>query len=156
MVTMLRPGVPTAIFSRVIGETKIRGRMALTPLAEGIKRQAKINASNGRHRYGTKTPAYPGTGPAIISKTLVNSIDRSPVVRISRGWMCMVGTTPNRYPQTYRSHKSSAEYGYILEVVGTRNGNLYPFLYPAFRFGVDYLATVIFVQKYGYTWARIE
>lgn len=152
-MALLEPGVPTAMFTRLDEEFRIRGGIALAPVADAIKRQAKINASNGSHMLGTKTPAYPGTGPAQISRTLVRSIDRTNVTRQSFGWFCQVGMVPGTRP--WYSKKDASKYAYILEVVGCRNGNKYPFLYPAFRFGVEHVATVIYTQKYGTGWARV-
>lgn len=154
-MALLKPGVPTAMFGLIDQEFRLRGRIALTPLADAIVRQAKINASNGRHAYGTPTPARPGLGPATISRTLVNSLDRSTVERQPFGWFVQVGTAINRYPQTYKSKKPSSKYGYILEVTGLKNGNKYPFLYPAFKWGVDHVATVIYTEKYGTGWSRL-
>lgn len=39
-----------------------------------IERQAKINASVGRHKAGTPTPAVQGAGPSVITGTLRRSI----------------------------------------------------------------------------------
>lgn len=42
--------------------------------AQIIERQAKVNASSGRHKQGTPTPATVGRGPAIVTGTLRRSI----------------------------------------------------------------------------------
>lgn len=154
MVAELRPGVPTAIFARVIGEVKVRGPLALTPVADELKREAKANASQGRHTLGTKTPASPGGGPAQISGTLVRSIDRSPVIRIDRGWMCEVGVAGGYMP--YYGRKSSDAYSYILEITGCRNGAHYPFLEPAFDMVAAFYAPAFFTSVYGSTWGRFD
>lgn len=157
-MAILEPGVPTAMFGRLDAEFKLRGRIALTPVADAIKKQARINASSGKHKWGTKTPATPGTGPAIISKTLVNSIDRTTVDRYSFGWLVQIGTAAQKYPSypgVHRPGKPSSQYGYILEVTGCRNGYRYPFLYAAAKFGFDTAAPIIYGQIYGEHWARL-
>lgn len=154
-MALLEPGVPTAMFGRFDAEVQLRGRIALTPLADAIKKQAKINASNGSHIYGTKTPATPGTGPARISSALYKSIDRSLVTRESFGWFCQVGTAAGVYPSSYKSKKASSQYGRILELTGCRNGALYPFLYYAFEWGVTTQADILYTAAYGSNWARL-
>lgn len=154
-MALLEPGVPTAMFGKLDAEFQLRGRIALTPLADAIKAEAKKRASNGSHLYGTKTPAFPGSGPARISSTLYRSIDRSVVTREAFGWFCQVGMVPNQYPSTYRSKKSSSQYARILELTGCRNGATYPFLYPAFYWGVTVQAEVIYTEMYGSGWTRL-
>ena len=155
-MALLKPGVPTAMFGKFNAQGELRGRIALAPLADAIKKQAKINASNGTHAWGTKTPARPGTGPAKISQTLYKSIDRTPVTREVFGWFCQVGMIPGNYPGYPGGwRKSSSQYAYILEVVGCRNGSKYPFLYPAFQWGVTAQAMMIYTAKYGGGWARL-
>lgn len=153
-MAVFEPGVPTAVFARLNEEFEIRGRIALTPVADAIIRQAKTNASVGSHAYGTPTPARPGTGPARISGTLVRSIDRGPVTRHLLGWAVQVGMTAGQYP-TYRTRKSSSQYARILEVDGCRDGSRYPFLYAAAEFVFAIAATVIYTEKYGTGWRRI-
>lgn len=152
-MALLVPGVPTAMFARLDAQFELRGRIALTPVADAVKKQAKINASNGTHAYGTKTPARPGTGPAKISGTLYKTIDRSPVTREAFGWFCQVGMVPGQSP--WYSRKTSSKYAYTLEVTGCRNGNKYPFLYPAFWFVVNTVAPMIYTATYGAHWARV-
>ena len=153
-MAVLEPGVPTAMFTRLNAEGALRGRIALTELADAIKKQARINANNGNHVLGTKTPATPGTGPARISRTLSGGIDRSNVTRQPFGWLCQVGTVVGLRP-TY-SNKNSSKYGYILEVTGCRDGSKYPFLYPAFTYGANTMAKIIFDAKYGTSgWTRV-
>lgn len=150
-----RPGVPTAMFTKLSAEMLLRGGIALTELADGLKKQAKINASTGRHQLGTPTPS-PGNpvGPAIISRTLVGSIDRTQVIRDLRGYVCSVGTAAGKTPPYH--HVPSSQYGLALELQGVRRGRkTFPFLYPAFNFAVNHLATVIYTQKYGAKWARV-
>lgn len=154
-MAILRPGVPTAMFGRLDAQFKLRGRIALTPVADAIVRQAKINSGFAQHPYGTKSPAIPGTGPAMISRTLNRAIDRSEVTREPFGYLCQIGVAVNRFPATYRSKKAADQYGYVLEVTGIRNGSKYPFLYPAARFGFDHVAPIIYREKYGSGWARL-
>lgn len=150
----LEPGVPTAIFTKLSVECARRSRIALTPVADAVVRQAKINASTGSHAYGTPTPASRGTGPARISGTLVRSIDRSTVTRQVYGWLCQVGTTSGQYP-TYRSRNPSSRYGRILELEGCRDGSTYPFLYYAAEFAFTRVAPILYTQTYGMGWARL-
>jgi hypothetical protein len=147
----LLPGVLEAVFTRIVTEAQGRSRAALSPIAALIERQAKINASTGKHGYGTKTPAWPGTGPAQISGTLVASIDHSPIILGALGWETKVGTAANKFP-TYGSRTSktsSSKYGLILEKTGLRNGSKYPFLEPAFTFVVRGPARYIYDEMYG-------
>lgn len=150
----LAPGVATAMFTKLSAEYMLRGGIALTKLADSIKKQAKINASNGKHARYTPTPATPGKGPAIISKTLVGSLDRSNVSRQVYGYLCRVGTAANRFPNYYPNVASST-YGYILEVSGLRNGSTFPFLKYAAEFGFDIVAEIIYKEAYGDKWARL-
>jgi hypothetical protein len=153
-MAILKPGVPTAMFARLDEQFKLRGRM---PVADALKRQAKLNATTGSHAYGTPTPS-PGdpVGPATISRTLVNSIDRSEVTREVFGYLIQVGTAVGHVTPYGGAHaRASTRYGYILEVEGCRNGRKFPFLYPAFKFAVDHVAPVIYKEKYGTGWARL-
>lgn len=156
-MALLKPGVPTAMFGKLDAEFQVRGRIALTGVADAIKRQAKINASNGKHAFGTPTPATPGLGPAIISRTLVGSIDRTIVTREVFGYLCQIGTAANHFPAypVRRKEKASSKYGYILEVIGCRNGSKYPFLYSAAKFGFEIAAPAIYKEKYGDNWIRL-
>lgn len=157
-MALLLPGVPTAMFGLFDAEVELRGRIALSPLADAIKKQAKINASNGIHRWGTKTPAIPGTGPAKISQTLWRSIDRSEVTREAFGWFCQVGMKAGTYPGYSANsgwRKAASQYAYILEVSGCRNGARYPFLYYAFEWGVTTQADILYRAAYGSNWARL-
>lgn len=161
MAAELRSGVPGAIFARLAAEGQRRGRLALEPLALVIERQAKVNLSGYPHRYGTPTPAIPGSGPGLISGTLRRSITHTPVVRTSLGWTTRIGTGKGFYP-TYRTGRGlmrgrtpSDRYGEILELLGDRAGHTYPFLEPAFRFGVTVAAPVIYRERYGTGWNRM-
>jgi hypothetical protein len=156
VATELRPGVMTAIFGRLAIEGNSRSRLALEPLALVIEKQAKINASSGAHTYGTPTPAYPGTGPAVISGALRRAITHSPIAAFAGGWETSVGTGIGSYPPYGGSNRQPAnKYGYFLEVEGLRNGAKYPFLEPAFKFGIGVPATLIYNEIYGRTWTRV-
>lgn len=155
MATELRPGVMTAVFSRLAVEGNTRSRVALEPLALLIEKQAKINASSGAHAYGTPTPAFPGTGPAIISGTLRRAITHSPITFVADGWETRVGTGIGSFPPYGGSKRQPAnKYGYYLET-GLRNGSTYPFLGPAFKFAMGVPATLIYNEVYGRTWTRV-
>lgn len=148
----LRPGVFVAGFAKLTAEGEIKGRLGLGELADAVIRQAKTNASNGRHAYGTPTPARPGEGPARITGTLVRSVDHTPIMRDPIGWSTKVGpkvgeTNPN-------SSTPPDKYGYYLET-GLKGGQTYPWLKPAAEFATKVSAVVIFTRKYGTGWARI-
>jgi hypothetical protein len=111
-----------------------RTAAALTVTAAAVARQAQTNASVGRHAYGTPTPASPGTGPAIISGTLVGSIAFSTARPAALGWEARVGARSGMYPayNGRRMTTASAEYGRYLEN-DMRYGPPFPWLVPAGR-----------------------
>lgn len=106
-------------------------RTGLIGTADAMVKQARTNASNGRHAWGTPTPASPGMGPAVISGTLRRSIIREAVKRSADGWETKVGLKADQLPP-YNSRTPSSRYGLYLET-GLRNGAKYPFLEPASR-----------------------
>ncbi len=151
----LTPGVPLAMFSRFDAQMQVRGRIALSELADGLKRQAKENANNGRHKLGTPSlsPGDP-VGPSVISGALRRSIDRTSVSRQSYGWLCQVGLTAAQSNPYNKVHTSV--YGRVLELEGVRrSGKRFPFLYSAFNFAATHLAHVIYTKKYGSDWVRL-
>lgn len=153
-MTELRPGVFTAGFTKLIVEGDTRTQLALKPLAQAVERQARINASVGRHKYGTKTPARPGTGPAVISGNLKRSVGHTPVERTFDGWQTKVGPRLGFAPP-YGKHPTPASvYGYYLET-GLRNGSTYPWLKPAAEFACKISAVTIFTKLYGANWGRV-
>lgn len=125
------PGMLRAVLKGIGSAANASARTGMIGLAEMIVKQAKTNASSGSHAYGTPTPARPGSGPARISGTLVNSITRTAVIRSGIGWEAKVGLRPGRVPP-YRKGRgaTSSKYGLYLET-GLRNGSTYPFLGPA-------------------------
>lgn len=132
MARELAPGVFTSMFTKAAAEVLVKIPLALTPVALAIENEAKRNASQGSHAYGTKTPARPGGGPARISGTLVRSITHSnPTVSVTGGISIRVGPEGGLYSPHNRRTPSS-KYGYYLET-GLRNGSVYPFLKPAFH-----------------------
>lgn len=157
MATRLEPGVGEALFARMGAEGVRRGRVALEPLARAIEIHAKTALTTYSHRYGTRTPARPGGPPALISGTLRRSVVHTQVKRTDTGWECRVGMAVGTYA-VYRGRRSrtpASRVGYILEVEGTRNGDTYPFLGPAFRWGVDEFAPAWFRSAYGDGWTRL-
>jgi hypothetical protein len=138
------------LFAGLAAEIEVKAPLALTSVALAVQKQAVINASTGAHPYGTKTPAWPGSGPARISGTLVRSITHTGVQRTAIGWETRVGPARGFYP-TYRtpsggsftSKTQSATYGEYLER-GLRNGAKYPWLLPAFQHGVRTVAPIVF------------
>lgn len=154
MASELRPGLMTAIWSKVATEATVRGRLALAPVADAAVRQAKTNASNGRHARGTPSPARPGTGPAIVSRTLVGSLTRTAVTRAGVGdWWVRVGTAPGKLPPYGRT--PSSLYGLYLETGRLRNGAAYPFLLPAAQFAAKIVAPQVFTRQFGTAWRRV-
>lgn len=147
----LRPGVFTRLFAEVERDAQLKARRVLLQLALAIERQAKINASTGSHPRGTKTPASPGTGPAVVSGTLRRSISHSPVIFNGGGWECKVGTAVGFTPP--RGRTPANLYGLYLET-GLKNGATYPFLKPAFEFGVRVVAPQLYATAFRSGWPR--
>lgn len=148
----LLPGVFRTLFAEIAADGQMKSRTVLTQLANAIERQAKVNASVGSHKRGTPTPARPGTGPAVISGTLRRSITHSPIVSYGAGWETKVGTAAGIVPPYGRSPASV--YGLALEK-GLRNGATYPFLMPAYRFGITIAAPQLYMSVYRAGWPRI-
>ena len=119
-------------------------RVALGQLATAVERQAKINARNGSHRYGTKTPAVKGQGPAVISGTLRRSIVHTPVDVRGFDFETRVGMAAGVYPPYGKRRTPSSKYAEYLE---TRLN--YPFLLPAYRFSLRVAAPVIWRDRFG-------
>lgn len=148
----LTPGVITGILARLGVEAEARAAIALTPLALVVERQAKINASNGQHAYGTRTPSSGDpTGPARISGTLVRAITHSEPQNTGFGWEVLVGMAPGLYP-FYNRRTSASQYAYYLEVTGVRNGRRFPFLEPALNFATHIAVHAVFEQVFGMPW----
>ncbi len=128
----LEPGALRTILARIAEQGVQRAADGLEAVAEAIERQARANASNGEHAYGTPTPARPGEGPARISGTLVDSIGHNPVEWAAEGWATKVGPRKGSYPPysaRWKSRADSAQYGYYLETGD--HGITYPWLGPA-------------------------
>jgi hypothetical protein len=173
MAVELKPGVSRALFARLLAEQQARSKRALTMVALAIEAQTKVNLSGASHQYGTPTTARAGQGPAIISGTLRRSITHTPVTRTSVGWVTMVGTGVGFYPTYVVTKKKASKgrrarasrvfvgktpaniYGRILEVEGSRAGNRFPFLTPAFNFGARFVAPVIFKRELGTRWTTL-
>lgn len=138
MATELVPGVMTELMARLAQHVMQSSREVLEPVALVIERQAKINASSGEHTYRTKTPASPGSGPARISGSLVQSITHSEVLPSALGgWECKVGVAGGLYPP-YNRRTDAGKYAYYLEVSGAGKSHVkYPFLGPAGKFAKD-------------------
>lgn len=138
MPTELVPGVFTEIMTKLATQVVQHSREVLEPVALVIERQAKINASSGEHQYRTKTPASPGSGPARISGTLVQSITHSEALpSVLGGWEMKVGVAGGLYPP-YNRRTDAGKYAYYLEVSGAGKSRVkYPFLGPAGKFAKD-------------------
>jgi hypothetical protein len=126
----LRPGMLARGLARLSEQGAARAREGLELLAEAVVEQARTNASNGSHAYGTPTPARPGEGPATISETLRDSVTHSDPLPNAAGWSLKVGPTVGRYPPYGGGRTPADRYGYYLET-GLRNGDTYPWLKPA-------------------------
>lgn len=150
----LNPETIARAITKIIAETGVRAKASMTVVALAIEKQAKINASNGEHPRGTRTPASPGSGPARISGTLVRSITHSEVKATAIGWEMRVGLAGGLYP-SYGSRKrtASSKYGKYLELGMLRNGAAYPFLGPAVGFGSKIVAHVAFKAAFSAPWA---
>jgi hypothetical protein len=135
-----------AVLARIQSQGIAAARTGLIGLADAVVKQAKTNAGNGRHAWGTPTPARPGEGPAVISGTLRNSIIRTAVARDAAGWSTKVGMSPGRYPP-YSGRTPSSKYAFYLET-GLRNGARYPFLGPATQMA-SIQAAVTFGQAFA-------
>jgi hypothetical protein len=142
----------TRLFAEINADAQKKSRTVLVRLAQAVERQAKINASSGAHKRGTPTPARPGSGPAVVSGTLRRSITHSPVVFTGGGWETRVGTGVGFTPPYGRTQ--SSKYGLYLET-GLKNGATYPFLKPAFDFGVRVVAPQLYQMVYRPGWPRI-
>lgn len=152
MLAELAPGAIAAVFARAAVLAQARTATALTATAAAVAHQAQTNASTGSHTYGTRTPAYPGTGPASISRTLVNSVAFSPPVPRGLGWACRVGPRVGMYPAYAgrRSTTPSSKYGGYLEH-GLKNGATYPWLRPAGHLG-SLAGVVAFRRAFSLPW----
>lgn len=148
----LSAGLFGRLFTEIAADGQLKSKTFLTQLANAIEKQAKVNASSGAHRRGTPTPATPGTGPAVISGTLRRSITHSPVTPTGTGWETKVGTGAGISPPYGRTPAS--RYGLALET-GLRNGATYPFLKPAYRFGITIVAPQLYMTIYRAGWPRI-
>lgn len=150
----LQPDTFPKFFTALEAGTRVRARSALTRLAFVVEKQAKINARVGSHKYGTPTPARPGTGPAVISGTLRRSITHTPVVRVGNDYECRIGMGVGFHPPYGNGRTPSSLYAYYLET-GLRGGAKYPFLLPAYRFAVGVPAGLIYREAFGDGWSRL-
>lgn len=153
----LAPGVFSRMFDKVGRAHEVKSAKALTELALVVEKQAKINASSGAHRLGTVTPARPGTGPAVISGTLRRSVTHTPVRLTTLGkFEIKVGMGTGVYPPYSKGAKrrtASSKYAYYLET-GLKNGDKYPFLWPAVRFANKVPRDLIFRKNFGSNWEQ--
>jgi hypothetical protein len=147
----LNPETIARVMAKVVAEAGVRAKAAMTTTALAIERQAKVNASNGQHKRGTRTPARPGSGPARISGTLVRSITHSEIMVISGGWQMRVGLAGGLYPSYGRT--ASSKYGEYLETGKTRNGKAFPFLKPAVTFGTKIVVHSAFKIAFSAPWS---
>lgn len=149
---LLKPGVPTVMFTRFDAAGRIAGRVAITKVADAAVSAVRKNLrSAGSHAYGTPSPARPGGPPARISSTLMKSIDRSRVTREAFGFFCQIGTAQGMIPPYAMgvSPTTSSQYGLILESLGLKDGSTYPFFYDTVELVFVMTAPIIFERLYG-------
>ncbi|WP_143179608.1 hypothetical protein [Streptomyces yunnanensis] len=151
----LRPGMFARLFTEIDRDAQQKTRTVVSRLADAVERQAKINASSGAHPYGTRTPARPGTGPAVISGTLRRSLTHTTAVFTGGGWESKVGTAPGHTPPYGRARTPANLYGLYLEKGMLRNGAAYPFLLPAFQFGVRQVAPQLYQAVFRPGWPHL-
>lgn len=140
------------LFGEIERDGQMKARRFVTQLALAVERQAKVNASNGAHKRNTPTPASPGSGPAVISGTLRRSLTHSPVMFTGGGWETKVGTAVGFTPKYGRTPAN--KYGLYLET-GLKNGTTYPFLKPAYDFGVRIVAPQLYQATFRPGWPRL-
>lgn len=146
----MRPGVMEAVFAEVEAQIQVRGSLATEAVGSDIVAQAKRNASvAGRHARGTKTPASPGSGPAMISGTLRNAITRTAPKFEGDAWVVQVYVAAKRPPY---GTTTADVYGAYLEKLGLRNGVTYPFLGPAGVTAGRAMAPVQFLKEFRGGW----
>lgn len=152
MPAELVPGAIATVFARAAVLAQARTAAGLAATAAAVAHQAQTNASIGSHAYGTSTPARPGTGPATISQTLVNSVAYSLPVAHGVGWTCRVGPRVGMYPAYAgrRGTTPSSRYGGYLER-GLKNGATYPWLRPAGHIG-SIAGVVAFRAAFSLPW----
>lgn len=156
MATEVRAGTFAKIMTEIEVGTRVRCRVALMQLALVVEKQAKINARVGSHKYGTPTPARPGTGPSTISGNLRRSITHSAITRTGDSYSILVGTAVGFFPNygNGASRTPANKYGYYLEK-GLKNGSKYPFLIPAFKFAIGVPAQLIYQDAFGSGWSAV-
>lgn len=152
MATEIGPHTFSRLFESLNLEVEARTKKALAATANLVERQAKINASSGAHKYGTPTPARPGTGPARISGTLVRSITHSPVRLAGHKELeVTVGTARGFYPSYGSGSRTpSSKYGLYLETVWN-----YPFLMPALKFVMGAPVRGVWKEAFGAGWRHL-
>lgn len=146
-------------FARILGSVEKdameRGRTLILKFALATETQAKKNASNGSHKYGTPTPARPNEGPAVVSGTLRRSITHTTPVFTSLSWTIKVGMAGGVYPPYGKRPTASSRYAYYLETGKLRNGAAYPFLGPAARMACENIGALS-KQVFGAPWSKSE
>jgi hypothetical protein len=144
------------VFAGVGQDAMARGERLITQLALAVEAQAKKNASNGSHQYGTPTPAKPGQGPAVISGTLRRSITHTKPEFSALKWTAKVGMAGGVYPPYGKSPTVASKYAFYLENKMLRGGVGYPFLAPAARMACAKLLPGLGRQVFGAPWSRQE
>jgi hypothetical protein len=135
--------------------------------AIAVENFAKITVmEGGTHRAGTKTPASPGSGPALITGQLRRSISHAEVVGPAGVFAVRIGPADTARDYQNRgkgahARRAASSLGFALSgtgkrgtslrsghsgttngrvglalETGLRNGTKYPFLYKAFKQGI--------------------
>lgn len=150
----IRSGALAPLFERLAAEALARTTAGVVATANAVERQAKMNASNGRHPYRTATPS-PGDpeGPAIISATLVDSIVHTQPVVGLLGVEVQVGMSPGHFPYYRPKGPPSSRYAYYLEVTGAgKSRHRFPFLVPALHMAGHIAVYTAFRQAFAGGW----
>jgi hypothetical protein len=156
MAKELKPGDFVKLCSEIAAESRLRSVRALTEIGLNIEKQAKLNASNGSHKLGTRTPAMAGEGPAVISGNLRRAITHTPVRTVGADTLEMLVGTARGFPAPYGQRVPANVYGFYLEVTGVGPARVtFPFLQPAFKFTMGVPAKLIYAKNFGYGWKTL-
>lgn len=97
------------VHQRLAAQGQAGMRQTVTAVALAGEKQAKINASSGAHKKGTRTPATRDvTGPAVISGNLRRNITHEPTVQVGTVYTTRIGVA------------RGAGYGKYVESLGYR------------------------------------
>jgi hypothetical protein len=145
----LRPGAFTRIFAEVQREGQLKSRRVLTQLALGRRTPSQDQRLGWCPQAGHEDPGEPGSRAgrhlrhiAALAHPLAGRLHRG-------GWETKVGTAVGFTPPYGRTRAN--KYGLFLET-GLKNGATYPFLKPAFDFGVRVVAPQLYQSVFRPGW----